>query len=157
MSSQRGVTAYNTRAGSSCSNQGLLWPVILRCNYSHVGDVLPLKIKILGASPGDITLTNKLTVNGNPLNELSNANNTLVLKTTLATPTTPVTYRSADIFPIGNPDRKVDMDDYRLLAANFNKRNTENGWEPAADIVKDGWIDLSDYAELVKQFSPTGY
>jgi len=149
---------------------------IRQINQCIIGDLtsgqeLVIPISVLHAQPGNLAITHLVTSIVNSSIELNIHNNSVTLNTTVIpaatpepTPTAtpnptavPSPFHTADIYPIGNPDRKVDMDDYRLLATNFNKRSTDSNWEPAADIVQDGWIDLSDYAELVRQFSPTGY
>ncbi|MDA1079693.1 MAG: hypothetical protein O2840_03335 [bacterium] len=154
-SSQEGVTAYNTRPGSNCTNNGVTFPVVLHCTYANVGGVLPLRIKMLGASPGAITFTNKLTVLGNPERESNPNNNTLSLYTTITTPTTPE-YDIADIAggnPSG-PDGFVDLADYTLLKKHLGKTGSTPGFV-SADFtsttygVPDGSVDLSDYSLLV--------
>ncbi len=128
----------------------------LRCIFSPVGIVPPILVNIIGAQPGNLEVSNTLTVLGNPEQETNKENNTLTLTTTVSEATS-TTYRTADIYPIGAPDRKVDSEDYKLLSDNFNKRSSDEDWVSAADIVQDGWIDLEDYAELIRQFSPAGY
>ncbi|NCN06613.1 MAG: hypothetical protein GW946_02085 [Candidatus Pacebacteria bacterium] len=155
---QPGVTLSTPTHASQCSWASGTLANLLTCVFDEIGVITPLLIQATNTSPGDLIFINKLTVIGNPKLETNTENNTLTLTTTVTEPV-PITYRTADIYPIGNPDKKVDIDDYRLLAENFNKRNTDADWETAkvADIIQDGWIDLDDYAELIRQFSPAGY
>ena len=156
-SSQLGVTVVPALTGflqSLCKRTGLPVAVTLRCTFAEIGVVPPLLFHALGVQPGNVSLHHTLTVLGNPERETNTANNSLVLTTVMNQPT-PATFRTADIWPVGNPDRKVDISDYAELARHFNERGAA-GWIPA-DIQPDGWIDLSDYSILVNQFSPTGY
>jgi len=154
-SSQPGVT-ISTHTHSDICEPHPLRESVLQCIFPTVGVITPIQVQISGAKSGNISFENKLAVIGNPERELDTTNNLLTLNTVVVKPTEKP-FRMADIWPIGNPDRKVDSLDYGILVDNFNKRNTDSDWNSAADINKDGWISLDDYIVLVNQFAPTGY
>lgn len=81
-------------------------------------------------------------------NEADEANNTLAKTITVTTPTTPPppTFRPEDI----NEDSIVNLQDFSILAANFNK--SSNLTNPRADINADGIVNLQDFSLLASKF-----